>query len=155
MFDTESCQWITDPVLPTLQAARIEHSSCATDQAALIYGGRAQINQYLNSIEYLVIDKLFDAQSRQIDRRWISLEINQFEARKHSLMANVCQNQILIVGGYGGIPAIWYGNGVIFDTEQKRVVRTLLAAFPFDCTRNTCFATESESVVAIVETGTK
>lgn len=70
LFDTETSQMITQPVVPKLQKGRISHSSCSTEQYAFVFGGTDAypIMNVLNSLEYLVLHEVFNNSSE--NSRW-------------------------------------------------------------------------------------
>ena len=66
-------------------------------------------------------------------------------------MANVSQNLIKIYGGFDEVQ--YFSDGVLVNTDEQSVVRTLSAeGFKFrSLDDNDCFVTEQQSVVALVQ----
>ena len=151
LFDTQISDWVVSPAQPSLVTARYHHASCATESAAFVYGGADQDQEYLDQMEYQRLDEKHDWLGRKKMPQWTSFTIKNFVARNGSLMTAVSTNLIMIFGG-SNIGQL--SDGVLVDTDRKRVVRSLNTQdLGFTCPNNHCCLTEHDTVVAVVEAG--
>ena len=149
LFDTEACRKIAQPDIPRLQNARTNHSSCSTQKFAFVFGG-ASAHGFLNSLEYLDLQEIFDTGSEQ--NQWKLLQLNVLLPVVSALMVPVSQTELLIIGGNSNRYELGSKSGLILDTAHMSVKRTFDKPFGYKSQANTFCVSKSGTIAAILDT---
>lgn len=149
VFDTQIEEWISEPQQPNLKNARAEHSSCATEESVLVYGGWNKDNEPLNSIEFMSLLSHHNFWGNEVAPHWISVDLRHISARIDPLMAVFSSSIIIIFGGFDGEQ--YHSDGVLFDSSTKKETQHLNAGdIKFRCERNRYCITEYGALIAAV-----
>ena len=137
-------------MMPDLQQARYDHSSCCMGNTVYVFGGYAGAND-LDTIECLLVKAAKDAKITFDNAQWRILLDRPLTDRRLSLFCPLYKDQVLICGGFGDGNRLF--DGVIWKHETKITDQVIEdSGLEFTC-YNPGYAMDDDTCVSIVLAG--